>query len=112
MTCMISIVYRLCLGETINNSLKIIQGLLDSYVHLPPNLDVTATTVSEFFQIFIASSAPSTLVALCGSPYPGNKLSTHASIGHFMTCCRNTLHKFDCALVVVEFCKLLRRPGS
>ncbi|KAJ1427147.1 Ubiquitin-like domain superfamily [Sesbania bispinosa] len=110
---MISHVYRLCRGETVHDALKTIKGLISSYLNMTPRNDNDSAT--GYFQIFMSSSAPAVLVMLYVSPYPGNKTCADSSVRHFLNSCRNTLPKAlhtQCACVVLEFCKLLRRVGS
>ncbi|KAK7363826.1 hypothetical protein VNO77_05984 [Canavalia gladiata] len=109
---MVSLVYRLCLGETVHDSLKSIKGLITSYLNMTPRID--NDSASGYFQIFMSSSAPQVLVMLYVSPYAGNKDTADSSVRHFLSSCRNTLPKAlhgQCARVVLEFCKLLRRVG-
>jgi len=110
---MVSLVYRLCCGETVHDSLKTIKGLITSYLNMTPRID--NESASGYFQIFMSSSAPDVLVMLYVSPYAGNKDCAESSVRHFLSSCRNTLSKAlhgQCACVVLEFCKLLRRVGS
>ncbi|KAK7262103.1 hypothetical protein RJT34_29663 [Clitoria ternatea] len=111
---MISLAYHLCRGETetVHEDSKTIKGLITNYVNLTPRVDNDSAT--GYFQIFM-SSAPSVLCMLYVSPYEGNKECADSSIRHFLTCCRNSFSKAlhgQCARVVLEFCKLLRRVGS
>ncbi|BAT77325.1 hypothetical protein VIGAN_01542600 [Vigna angularis var. angularis] len=110
---MVSLVYRLCCGETVHDSLKTIKGLITSYLNMTPRID--NESASGYFQIFMSSSAPDVLVMLYVSPYAGNKDCAESSVRHFLSSCRNTLSKAlhgQCACVVLEFCKLLRRVGT
>ncbi|KAJ1405533.1 Ubiquitin-like domain superfamily [Sesbania bispinosa] len=110
---MVSLVYRLCRGETVHDALKTVKGLITSYLTMTPRIDNDSAT--GYFQIFMSSSAPAVLVMLYVSPYPGNKNCADSSVRHFLNSCRNTLSKAlhtQCARVVLEFCKLLRRVGS
>jgi len=105
-------VYRLCLDETVQDSLKTIKGLITSYLNMTPRID--NESAAGYFQIFMSSSAPDVLVMLYVSPYAGNKDCADSSVRHFLSACRNTLSKAlhgQCACVVLEFCKLLRRVG-
>lgn len=109
---MVSLVYRLCCGETVHDSLKTIKGLITSYLNMTPRID--NDSASGYFQIFMSSSAPAVLVMLYVSPYAGNKDCADSSVRHFLSSCRTTLSKAlhgQCARVVLEFCKLLRRVG-
>ncbi|XP_052727644.1 E3 ubiquitin-protein ligase UPL5 isoform X3 [Vigna angularis] len=64
---MVSLVYRLCCGETVHDSLKTIKGLITSYLNMTPRID--NESASGYFQIFMSSSAPDVLVMLYVSPY-------------------------------------------
>ncbi|KAG4401421.1 hypothetical protein GLYMA_07G265600v4 [Glycine max] len=110
---MVSLVYRLCRGETVHDALKTVKGLMTSYLNMTPRID--NDSASGYFQIFMSSSAPAVLVMLYVSPYAGNKDCADSSVRHFLSSCRNILSKAlhgQCARVVLEFCKLLRRVGS
>ncbi|TKY53955.1 E3 ubiquitin-protein ligase UPL5 [Spatholobus suberectus] len=109
---MVSLVYRLCRGEMVHDALKTIKGLITSYLNMTPRID--NDSASGYFQIFLSSSAPAVLVMLYVSPYAGNKDCADSSVRHFLSSCRTTLSKAlhgQCARVVLEFCKLLRRVG-
>ncbi|KAL9277922.1 hypothetical protein ACSQ67_024831 [Phaseolus vulgaris] len=109
---MVSLVYRLCCGEAVPDSLKTIKGLITNYLSMTPRID--NESASGYFQIFMSSSAPDVLVMLYVSPYAGNKECADSCVRHFLSACRNTLSKAlhgQCACVVLEFCKLLRRVG-
>lgn len=111
---MVSVVYRLCRGENVPDALKTIKGLITNYLSMTPTTP-NSNSAFGYFQIFMSSSAPSVLVTLYVSPYPGNRLCADSSVRHFLTSCRNTLSKSMhacCAGVVLEFCKLLRRVAS
>ncbi|XP_027331165.1 E3 ubiquitin-protein ligase UPL5 isoform X2 [Abrus precatorius] len=109
---MVSLVYRLCRGETVRDALKTIKGLIASYLNMTPRID--SDSASGYFQIFMSSNAPEVLVMLYMSPFAGNKDCADSSVRHFLSSCCNTLCKAlhgQCARVVLEFCKLLRRVG-
>ncbi|KAL4398238.1 hypothetical protein HN51_002849 [Arachis hypogaea] len=106
---MISVVYRMCRGESLPNALKTVKGLIDSYLNMTPR---DSDSALGYFQIFMSCSAPAVLVMLYLSPFTGNKDCADSSVRHFVNSCRSTLSEelhSQFALVVLEFCKLLRR---
>lgn len=114
---MVSLVYRLCCGENVHVPDKIVKGLITTYINLAltPKPKLDADSANGYFEIFTSSSAPSVLVTLYVSPYPGNKLCADSCIRHFLNLCRSTLSKTfhtQAARVALEICKLLRRVGS
>ncbi|KAJ7967791.1 E3 ubiquitin-protein ligase UPL5 [Quillaja saponaria] len=111
---MVALICRLCRGEMDPDALKTIKGLMTSYLNTSPGADnnrADNNKASDYFQIFMSSSAPAVLIMLYMSPFKGNKECADYSIRHFLNSSRmlsKTLHN-QCALIVLEFCKLLRR---
>ncbi|KAJ7967792.1 E3 ubiquitin-protein ligase UPL5 [Quillaja saponaria] len=80
---MVALICRLCRGEMDPDALKTIKGLMTSYLNTSPGADnnrADNNKASDYFQIFMSSSAPAVLIMLYMSPFK-----------------------------VLEFCKLLRR---
>ncbi|KAI6704136.1 hypothetical protein NL676_013272 [Syzygium grande] len=110
---MISLVCRLCKGETVPYALKTIRTRISEYLSMTPKDDGDPAT--GHLQIFMSSSAPAALVMLYMSPIRGNKECADDSIRHFLESCISELPKSlrsRCAPIVLEFCKLLRRLSS
>ncbi|XP_030457018.2 E3 ubiquitin-protein ligase UPL5 [Syzygium oleosum] len=110
---MISLVCRLCKGETVPYALKTIRTRISEYLSMTPKDDGDPAT--GHLQIFMSSSAPAALVMLYMSPIRGNKECADDSIRHFLDSCITELPKSlrsRCAPIVLEFCKLLRRLSS
>lgn len=110
---MISLVCRLCKGETVPYALKTIKTRISEYLSMTPKDDGDPAT--GHLQIFMSSSAPAALVMLYMSPIRGNKECADDSIRHFLDSCITELPKSlrsRCAPIVLEFCKLLRRLSS
>ncbi|MED6195229.1 hypothetical protein PIB30_036018 [Stylosanthes scabra] len=63
---MTSVVYRMCRGESLSDSLKTVKGLIDSYLNMTPR---DSDSAFGYFQIFMSCSAPSILVMLYLSPF-------------------------------------------
>ncbi|MED6121723.1 hypothetical protein PIB30_032860 [Stylosanthes scabra] len=109
---MVSLVFKLCRGEIVQEANKVIKSLITSYFNMTPKVDDATTT--SYFHIFVASNAPSMLVTLYVSPHDGNKERGDLYIRHFLNCCRNNLSKTyhgQCASVVLDLCSLLMRVG-
>ncbi|KAJ7946380.1 E3 ubiquitin-protein ligase UPL5 [Quillaja saponaria] len=107
---MVALICRLCRGETEKESLKTIKGLITNYMNQASK--IKTESVSDYFQIFMSSSAPAVLVMLYMSPFEGNKDCADYSIRHFLNSSRTISSKpllDQCALIVLEFCKMLRR---
>ncbi|XVF87848.1 hypothetical protein PTKIN_Ptkin18bG0153900 [Pterospermum kingtungense] len=107
---MISLICRLCRGESIPSSTKRIKDCLINFFNITPK--DSNDSAPAHLQIFLASSAPAALVMLYMSPMNGNKQCADTSIRHFLTSCRSALSKqlhSYCAPIVLEFCKLLRK---
>ncbi|EOY28892.1 hypothetical protein QUC31_013294 [Theobroma cacao] len=107
---MISLICRLCRGESVPSSTKRIKDCLIKFFTITPkdNND----SAPAHLHIFMASSAPAAMVMLYMSPINGNKQCADSSIRHFLNSCRNALSKqlhSYCAPIVLEFCKLLRK---
>lgn len=110
---MISLVCRLCRGETVPHALKTIRTRISEYLSMTPKDD--GDPAIGHLQIFMSSSAPAALVMLYMSPIRGNKEHADDSIRHFLDSCTTKLPKSlqsCCASIVLEFCKLLRRIAS
>ncbi|KAF8031843.1 hypothetical protein BT93_D0916 [Corymbia citriodora subsp. variegata] len=110
---MISLVFRLCKGETVPHALKTIRTWISEYLSMTPKDDGDPAT--GHLQIFMSSSAPAALVMLYMSPIRGNKEHANDSIRHFLDSCTTKLPKSlrsRCAPIVLEFCKLLRGIAS
>lgn len=109
---MVSLVWRLCKGEAVHDSLKIIKGLITSYLNMAPRSDNEFATA--YFNILLSSNAPAVLVMLYVSPSVSNKERADCSVKHFLNSCKTSLNKAlhgQCARVVLELCSLLRRVG-
>ena len=109
---MVSLVCRLCRGESVHDASNVINNLITRYLNMTPKVD--ENTAAAYFQIFVASNAPSMLVMLYVSPDPVNKERADSFVKHFLNSCRNSLSKAyhgQCASVVLELCKLLMRVG-
>ncbi|KAF1890767.1 hypothetical protein Lal_00043147 [Lupinus albus] len=110
---MVSIIWRLCRRETVHDSLKIIKGLMTSYLSLAQSI-VVNEYFSSYFDIFLSSNAPMVLVMLYFSPCPGNKELADWSIRHFLSLCKTIMDKSfhgQCARLVLELCKVLKTVG-
>lgn len=107
---MVSVVWRLCRGEMVPSSAKHIKNRMTEFLQMTPK-DDTESAIGHL-QIFMTSSAPAALVMLYVSPHEGNKYCADISIKHFLNTGRNVLSKplhNQCAPIILEFCKLLRR---
>jgi len=114
---MVSTVYDLCHGLNLLDVVKSVKSLLTIYINFTlapkPKLDVDSAT--NYFKIFMNSSAISVLVTLYVSPYTGNKVSSDTCISCFLNGCKTSLSKTfhtQAARVALEFCKLLSRVGT
>ncbi|XP_024017830.1 E3 ubiquitin-protein ligase UPL5 [Morus notabilis] len=109
---MISIICRLCKGEPYSNEPKDIKSCMSEYFSMTPKEENDSAT--SHLQIFMSSSAPAALVMLYVSPIKENKQHSEGAVKHFLGLIRNSLHKplyNQCAPILLEFCKLLRRVG-
>ncbi|PON33059.1 Ubiquitin [Parasponia andersonii] len=109
---MISMVCRLCRGELVHSPLKIIRSCLTEYFNMIPKEE--NDLAASFLQIFMSSSAPAALVMLYASPSKQNKEYGDISVKHFLSLIHPSLTKLlhnQCAPMLLEFCKLLRRFG-
>ncbi|KAJ0016544.1 hypothetical protein Pint_09686 [Pistacia integerrima] len=107
---MVGVICRLCKGELVQSSLKLIKSRMTEFFAMTPKDDNDLAI--GYLQIFMYSSAPAALVMLYMSPMSGNKECADSSIRHFLNSCRNALPKnlhTQCAPIVLEFCKLLRK---
>lgn len=105
---MVSLICRLCKGETLPHSLKHIKSRMTEFFTMTPKDEAAL----DHIQILMSSSAPAALVMLYISPLPGNKDCADSSIRHFLNSTKNALPKHlhaQCAPIVLEFCKLLRK---
>ncbi|XP_039167339.1 E3 ubiquitin-protein ligase UPL5 [Eucalyptus grandis] len=110
---MISLVRRLCEGETVPYALKTIRTKISEYLSMTPKDDDDAAT--GHLQLFMSFSVPAALVMLYMSPIRDNKEHAEESIRHFLESCITELPKSlrsRCAPIVLEFCNLLRRIAS
>ncbi|KAH7545306.1 hypothetical protein FEM48_Zijuj01G0079600 [Ziziphus jujuba var. spinosa] len=108
----VSVVCRLCKGESIPSAQKDIKSRISKYFEMIPKEENESAT--SHLQIFMSSSAPAALVMLYVSPIEVNKKCGESSIKHFLSLSRPSLSKHlqnQCAPMVLEFCKLLRRVG-
>ncbi|KAG6691710.1 E3 ubiquitin-protein ligase UPL5-like isoform X1 [Carya illinoinensis] len=110
----VSVVCRLCRGETILTAANDIKQRMTKFLTETPKDE---ERVPGHLQIFLSCSAPAALVMLYMSPIKGNKDCADSSISHFLNflnSSRNELpkpyHNY-CAPIVLEFCKLLRRAA-
>ncbi|PON91379.1 Ubiquitin [Trema orientale] len=109
---MISMVCRLCRGELVHSAPKDIKKCLTEYFSGTPKED--NDSAASYLQIFMSSSAPAALVMLYASPSKQNKEYGDISIKLFLSSIRTSLTKLlhnQCAPMLLEFCKLLRRFG-
>ncbi|TYG65617.1 hypothetical protein ES288_D06G200600v1 [Gossypium darwinii] len=107
---MISVICRLCRGETPSSPTKHIKDCLTNFFTIAPKDNNDAGPAH--LQIFMASSAPAALVMLYMSPIKKNKMCADDSIRHILTQYRSALPKHlhsYCAPILLEFCKLLRK---
>ncbi|KAM6585610.1 hypothetical protein CsatB_012612 [Cannabis sativa] len=110
---MISMVCRLCRGEMIPSALKDIKNCMNEYFNMTGKEG--QRDAGEHLKIFMSSSAPAALVMLYASSIKGNKEYGDNSIKLFLTLIRTSLAKAlhnQCAPILLEFCKLLRRVGQ
>ncbi|XP_038881795.1 E3 ubiquitin-protein ligase UPL5 [Benincasa hispida] len=107
---MVSLVLRLYRGEFVFSALEIITTLMTDFLSLATETDLDPAI--KQLQVFLSLSAPAALVMLYLSPIKGNKECAENLIKHFMDLLRHsvpkTLHDC-CAIIVLEFCNLLRR---
>lgn len=107
---MVSLVLRLYRGEFVFSALEIITTLMTDFLSLATEADLDPAI--KQLQVFLSLSAPAALVMLYLSPIKGNKECAENLIKHFMDLLRHSvpksLHKC-CAIIVLEFCNLLRR---
>ncbi|PPS11552.1 hypothetical protein GOBAR_AA09071 [Gossypium barbadense] len=107
---MISVICRLCRGETPPSPTKHIKDCLTNFFTIAPKDNNDSGPAH--LQIFMASSAPAALVMLYMSPIKKNKMCADDSIRHILTQYRSALPKHlhsYCAPILLEFCKLLRK---
>ncbi|KHG17189.1 E3 ubiquitin-protein ligase UPL5 -like protein [Gossypium arboreum] len=110
---MISVICRLCRGETPPSPTKHIKDCLTNFFTIAPKDNNDSGPAH--LQIFMASSAPAALVMLYMSPIKKNKMCADDSIRHILTQYRSALPKHlhsYCAPILLEFCKLLRKVVS
>lgn len=110
---MVSMVFRLCKGESIPSAQKDIKTRITEYFCMTPKEENDSAT--SHLQIFMSSSAPAALVMLYVSPIEVNKDCGEFLIRHFLNLSRTSLSKplhNQCAPIVLELCKLLRRVGQ
>ncbi|CAI0440116.1 unnamed protein product [Linum tenue] len=91
---------------------KQITDLMTEFFKLTGNSEIE--DAGGHFEIFMSYSAPEALVMLYISTTTGNKECADSSIKHFVNSCRalpKSLHA-KCALVILEFCKLLRKVAN
>lgn len=107
---MVSLVLRLYRGEFVFSALEIITTLMTDFLSLATETDLDPAI--KQLQVFLSLSAPAALVMLYLSPIKGNKECADNLIKHFMDLLHHSvpksLHKC-CAIIVLEFCSLLRR---
>ncbi|KAK9224191.1 hypothetical protein WN944_012641 [Citrus x changshan-huyou] len=109
---MVSLICRLCKGETLPHSLKHIKSRMTEFFTMTPKDEVESESALDHIQILMSSSAPAALVMLYISPLHGNKDCADSSIRHFLNSTKNALPKHlhaQSAPIVLEFCKLLRK---
>ncbi|KAL8469143.1 hypothetical protein ACS0TY_032105 [Phlomoides rotata] len=90
---------------------KTVKSMIVEFLSLTPR-GVDDDKASGHFQIFNASSAPAALVMLYMSSHKPNREAADDAIRHFITSSKTVLPKdihVDCAPIVLEFCKLLKR---
>ncbi|XVE51003.1 hypothetical protein DITRI_Ditri02bG0003300 [Diplodiscus trichospermus] len=107
---MITIISRLCQGESVPSSTKRIKDCLNQFFRITPK-DGNDSAPGHL-QIFMDSPAPAALVTLYMSPINGNKQCADTSIRYFLSSCKTALSKHlqsYCAPIVLEFCKLFRK---
>ncbi|XP_074357602.1 E3 ubiquitin-protein ligase UPL5 [Apium graveolens] len=115
---MVSTICRMCKGE--KEVFKKCEGLkrVDVKTQLAEFLTMTPRTCTEqaagHLQIFISSCAPAAIVMLYLSSLEGNKKCAEDMIGQFISAINvypKSIHP-QCAPILLEFCKLLRRKSQ
>lgn len=115
---MVSTICRMCKGE--REVFKKCEGLkrVDVKTQLAEFLQKTPRTCTEqaagHLQIFISSCAPAAIVMLYLSSLEGNRKCAEDMIGQFISAINvypKNIHP-QCASILLEFCKLLRRKSQ
>lgn len=113
---LISLIYRLCKGDTKVCSLMV-TAKLKEFLDMTPkeDQDIHKEHFVSHLNIFQSLCAPKALVMLYISPHQGNKSCAHESIRSFIDYTRTVLpipFYSQCGPIVLEFCKLLGRAVS
>ncbi|XP_022950558.1 E3 ubiquitin-protein ligase UPL5-like [Cucurbita moschata] len=107
---MVSLVLRLYRGEVVFSASEILTTLMTDFLSLATQTDLDPAM--KQLQVFLSLSAPAALVMLYLSPIKGNTDCADNLIKHFMDLLCHSVPKSlkkCCAIIVLEFCNLLRR---